>query len=100
NAFVIAHDERAPLGGVERLTEDSERKSRALGEQCNRNAVGQSHRVEHELESDLGACHLAFFEQRLAAGHLLEVLLRLLVAYLAQDARLERQLRMRAGADA
>ena len=58
NAFVIAHDERAPLGGVERLTEDSERKSRALGEQCNRNAVGQSHRVEHEFESDLGARHL------------------------------------------
>src|SRR6202171_5562091 len=97
---MIAHDKPAPLGGVELPAGDGERKSRAFGEKCDRNAVGQSHRVEHELECDLGARHLAFFEQRLAARHLLEVLLRLLVTYLAQDALRKRQLGMRAGANA
>ena len=61
DALVIAHDKPAPFGGVELRIDDGEREPRAFGEPCNRDAVGQSHRVEHEFESDLGTRHLALF---------------------------------------
>ena len=56
---LAGHEQELLLGKIR--IDDGEREPRAFGEPCNRDAVGQSHRVEHEFESDLGTRHLALF---------------------------------------
>src|SRR6266545_27921 len=77
-----------------------EREAGPLGEQRCGHAFGEPKRIQHELEARVVARDFRFLEQRCAERDLNEILLRLLVSDLPHDALGERELRMRACANA
>ena len=93
---MITLEQSTALRFIELLAQEHDREPGALGKERRRNAIGETQGIQHELEPDLVARHLALFDQRCAALDLLQIPLRLLVANLTQHAFGERNLRMRA----